>query len=68
MKNIQLISASAGSGKTYRLMNDIAKRVSPADGKAAIAPEHIMATTFIINALSFCRFVCIKQAHTNALF
>jgi len=46
MKNIQLISASAGSGKTYRLMNEIADRVAGDDGKSSVAPEEIMATTF----------------------
>jgi len=46
MKNIQLISASAGSGKTYRLMDDIAKRVCGKNGHKVVAPEHIMATTF----------------------
>jgi len=46
MKNIQLISASAGSGKTYRLMNEIADRVAGASGKKSVAPEEIMATTF----------------------
>ena len=46
MKNIQLISASAGSGKTYCLMNEIADRVGGNNGKQVVAPEHIMATTF----------------------
>ena len=46
MKNIQLISASAGSGKTYRLMNEIAQRISGKDGTKIIEPEQIMATTF----------------------
>jgi len=46
MKNIQLISASAGSGKTYRLMNEIADRVAGASGTGSVAPEEIMATTF----------------------
>jgi len=46
MKNIQLISASAGSGKTYRLMNEIADRVVGKQGTTPIAPEEIMATTF----------------------
>jgi len=45
--NIKLISASAGSGKTYRLMNEIADRVAGTDtGIAQVAPEEIMATTF----------------------
>jgi len=46
MKNIQLISASAGSGKTYRLMNEIAERISGKNGAKAVEPEQIMATTF----------------------
>ncbi|MDQ6954548.1 MAG: UvrD-helicase domain-containing protein [Mariprofundaceae bacterium] len=46
MKNIQLISASAGSGKTYRLMNEIAQRISGEGGGNPVAPEQIMATTF----------------------
>jgi len=46
MKNIQLISASAGSGKTYRLMNEIADRVVGKQGAVPIVPEAIMATTF----------------------
>jgi len=46
MKNIQLISASAGSGKTYRLMNEIAARVVGKSGVPQVEPEQIMATTF----------------------
>jgi len=46
MKNIQLISASAGSGKTYRLMNEIAARVAGEEGVPHVQPEQIMATTF----------------------
>jgi ATP-dependent exoDNAse (exonuclease V) beta subunit len=46
MKNIQLISASAGSGKTYRLMNEIAARVVGKAGVPQVEPEQIMATTF----------------------
>ncbi len=46
MKNIQLISASAGSGKTYRLMNEIGARVAGKSGVPHVHPEQIMATTF----------------------
>ncbi|MDQ7057309.1 MAG: UvrD-helicase domain-containing protein [Ghiorsea sp.] len=46
MKNIQLISASAGSGKTYRLMNEIGARVAGKSGVPHVQPEQIMATTF----------------------
>ncbi|MDQ7002443.1 MAG: UvrD-helicase domain-containing protein, partial [Ghiorsea sp.] len=46
MKNIQLISASAGSGKTYRLMNEIGARVAGKHGVPHVQPEQIMATTF----------------------
>ncbi|MDQ6956773.1 MAG: UvrD-helicase domain-containing protein, partial [Mariprofundaceae bacterium] len=46
MKNIQLISASAGSGKTYRLMNEIAASVLGKADVPHVQPEQIMATTF----------------------
>ncbi len=46
MKNIQLISASAGSGKTFRLMNEIGARVAGKAGVPHVEPEQIMATTF----------------------
>ncbi|WP_038250953.1 UvrD-helicase domain-containing protein [Ghiorsea bivora] len=46
MKNIQLISASAGSGKTFRLMNEIGTRVAGKAGVPHVEPEQIMATTF----------------------
>ncbi len=46
MNNIRLISASAGSGKTYRLMNEIAERITGHNGAASVAPEEIMVTTF----------------------
>ncbi|MBF0282269.1 MAG: UvrD-helicase domain-containing protein, partial [Zetaproteobacteria bacterium] len=45
MNNIQLISASAGSGKTFFLMEEIAKRIQ-GEGCDVVAPEAIMATTF----------------------
>jgi len=41
LKNIQLINASAGSGKTYSLTNRVADIL-----KDGIAPESLMATTF----------------------
>lgn len=41
MKNIELINASAGSGKTYNLTNRVVEILK--DGKA---PEALMATTF----------------------
>jgi len=46
MKNIQLISASAGSGKTFKLMEEIAERVAGENSEGAVAPEAIMVTTF----------------------
>jgi len=46
MRNIQLISASAGSGKTYRLMNEIGARVAGKENVPHVQPEQIMATTF----------------------
>jgi ATP-dependent exoDNAse (exonuclease V) beta subunit len=39
--NIDLISASAGSGKTYRLANEIIKAIGQ-----GVPPERIVATTF----------------------
>ena len=41
MRNIHLISASAGSGKTYSLTEKVFEAV-----KSGIAPERIMAVTF----------------------
>jgi ATP-dependent exoDNAse (exonuclease V) beta subunit len=41
MKNIELINASAGSGKTYSLTNRVVDIL-----KDGIAPESLMATTF----------------------
>ena len=46
MKNIQLISASAGSGKTFRLMNEIAEHIAGNGDVSHVQPEQIMATTF----------------------
>ena len=45
MKNIRLIMASAGSGKTHRLMEHLCKCVE--DG---IPPEKLFATTFTVKA------------------
>ena len=41
MKNIELINASAGSGKTYNLTSRIVNVID--DG---VSPEKLMATTF----------------------
>ncbi|MFA6929869.1 MAG: UvrD-helicase domain-containing protein [Lentisphaeria bacterium] len=43
-KEILLINASAGSGKTYRLTNDLATLLT--DEKNPVAPQKILATTF----------------------
>lgn len=45
--NLKIISAGAGSGKTYRLTNEMANLLSPdADGKTYIRAAGILATTF----------------------
>ncbi|MEK6543387.1 MAG: UvrD-helicase domain-containing protein, partial [Elusimicrobiota bacterium] len=41
MKNVTLYSASAGTGKTYTICEEIAKRI-----KAGLDPKCIMAVTF----------------------
>jgi len=41
MKGIELINASAGSGKTYRLTQKVSEKL-----KAGLMPEALMATTF----------------------
>lgn len=45
MKNIRLISAGAGSGKTYRLTNELFDFLDPR-GKYKYTPSEIIATTF----------------------
>ncbi len=45
LSGIEMISASAGTGKTYRLTELIVEAV-----KGGIPPERIMATTFTVNA------------------
>ncbi|MDK7741293.1 UvrD-helicase domain-containing protein [Helcobacillus massiliensis] len=44
--NRTLITASAGSGKTYTLTERIAARLAPEDGSEAVSPSGIIATTF----------------------
>ena len=46
MKNIQYISASAGSGKTYRLTEDLANGIQSGE----ITPEKVILTTFTVKA------------------
>ena len=48
--NIKLTKASAGSGKTYSLMNKISKLIEGKDGKGGIDPSAILATTFTVKA------------------
>lgn len=48
MKNIRIISAGAGSGKTYRLTEELYEIVT----KNNIEPSHIIATTFTKKAAS----------------
>src|SRR5687768_7619789 len=43
--NIRLISASAGSGKTYRLTEELSELLAPT-GTYAYQPSQIIATTF----------------------
>jgi ATP-dependent exoDNAse (exonuclease V) beta subunit len=45
MKNIRLVSAGAGSGKTYRLTNELFDFLDP-QGKYKYTPSEIIATTF----------------------
>jgi len=45
MKNIRLVSAGAGSGKTYRLTNELFDFLDP-QGKFKYTPSEIIATTF----------------------
>ena len=42
MKNIKYISASAGSGKTYRLTEELTKAIQ----SNAVQPENVILTTF----------------------
>lgn len=46
MNNLKFITASAGSGKTYRLMELMANKVAPKEGVPAIAASSLLATTF----------------------
>ena len=45
MKTIELIKASAGSGKTHELMNRLSRKI--AEG---VRPEALLATTFTVKA------------------
>lgn len=45
MENINLIKASAGSGKTHRLMELLSEKIS-----AGVSPEGLLATTFTVKA------------------
>jgi len=45
MKNIELLSASAGSGKTYRLTEELHKAL-----QQGLAPSDVLATTFTVKA------------------
>ena len=45
MKNVNLIKASAGSGKTHRLMELLSEKIS-----AGVSPEGLLATTFTVKA------------------
>jgi len=45
MKNIRLVSAGAGSGKTYRLTNELFDFLDP-QGKYKYTPSEVIATTF----------------------
>jgi len=44
MKTIELINASAGSGKTYRLAERVLEEVAKSESR--LSPERLMATTF----------------------
>ena len=47
MQQLKIISAGAGSGKTYRLTKEMTKMLQPsATGKAAVRASGIIATTF----------------------
>lgn len=48
MKNIELINASAGSGKTFSLTQRIVEAL-----KSGVEPEELMATTFTNKAANF---------------
>lgn len=45
MKNIEIINASAGTGKTYNLTERVLDKI-----KAGLPPESLMATTFTVKA------------------
>lgn len=45
MKNIDLIKASAGSGKTHRLMELLSEKIA-----SGVSPEGLLATTFTVKA------------------
>lgn len=46
MKNVQYISASAGSGKTYRLTEELADAIQ----NGSVLPENVILTTFTVKA------------------
>ena len=48
MKNIKYISASAGSGKTYRLTQELTNAIK----SGAVEPENVILTTFTKAAAS----------------
>jgi len=50
IEKIQMISASAGTGKTYTLVKEIEKRLTNPDSKKNIRPDAIIATTFTSKA------------------
>ena len=45
MRNINLIKASAGSGKTHHLMDLLSKKIA-----SGVKPEGLLATTFTVKA------------------
>ncbi len=45
MKNIEIINASAGTGKTFNLTQRVLEKI-----KAGLPPENLMATTFTVKA------------------
>ena len=47
MKNLKIISAGAGSGKTYSLTQEMAKLLTPdTEGRAKVRASGIIASTF----------------------
>ena len=50
MSAIEIVSASAGSGKTYRLVEVLVKAITHPE--APVRPEAVIATTFTVKAAS----------------